>query len=83
VTGCLAALRLDRRFIVFAPLQPLIGAASLVLLAGTLAWRFRLRARRSLLGLIPGPAGAILDAAAYKGMGLSGPRLTDASPKAR
>ena len=30
---------------VFAPLQPLIGAASLVLLAGTLAWRFRLRAR--------------------------------------
>jgi hypothetical protein len=30
---------------VFAPIQPLIGAASLVLLAGTLAWRFRLRAR--------------------------------------
>jgi hypothetical protein len=30
---------------VFAPLQPLIGAASLVLLAGTLAWRFRLRTR--------------------------------------
>lgn len=30
---------------VFAPLQPLIGAASLALLAGTLAWRFRLRAR--------------------------------------
>ena len=30
---------------VFAPLQPLIGAASLVLLAGTLTWRFRLRAR--------------------------------------
>ena len=29
----------------FAPLQPLIGAVSLVLLAGTLAWRFRLRAR--------------------------------------
>ena len=28
---------------VFAPLQPVIGAASLVLLAGTLAWRFRLR----------------------------------------
>jgi hypothetical protein len=28
---------------IFAPLQPLIGAASLVLLAGTLAWRFRLR----------------------------------------
>jgi hypothetical protein len=30
---------------VFAPLQPLIGAASLVLLAGALAWRLRLRAR--------------------------------------
>jgi hypothetical protein len=30
---------------VFAPLQPVIGAASLGLLAGTLAWRFRLRAR--------------------------------------
>jgi hypothetical protein len=30
---------------VFAPLQPAIGAASLVLLAGTLVWRFRLRAR--------------------------------------
>jgi hypothetical protein len=30
---------------VFAPLQPLIGAASLVLLAGTLAWRLRVRAR--------------------------------------
>jgi hypothetical protein len=30
---------------VFAPLQPLIGAASLMLLAGTLAWRFRLRVR--------------------------------------
>ncbi|MGK2851880.1 MAG: hypothetical protein ACSLFN_13330 [Candidatus Limnocylindrales bacterium] len=30
---------------IFAPLQPVIGAASLVLLAGTLAWRFRLRTR--------------------------------------
>jgi hypothetical protein len=30
---------------VFAPLQPVIGAASLVLLAGTLAWRLRLRVR--------------------------------------
>ena len=28
---------------IWAPLQPVIGAASLVLLAGTLAWRFRLR----------------------------------------
>ncbi len=30
---------------VFAPLQPVIGAFSVALLAGTLAWRFRLRAR--------------------------------------
>jgi hypothetical protein len=30
---------------VFAPLQPVIGAASLALLAMTLAWRLRLRAR--------------------------------------
>ena len=30
---------------IFAPLQPVIGAVSLGLLAGTLAWRFRLRAR--------------------------------------
>jgi hypothetical protein len=30
---------------VYAPLQPVIGAASLALLAGTIAWRFRLRAR--------------------------------------
>jgi len=29
----------------FAPLQPAIGVLSLVLLAGTLAWRLRLRAR--------------------------------------
>ena len=29
----------------YAPIQPIIGAASLLLLAGTLAWRFRLRAR--------------------------------------
>jgi hypothetical protein len=30
---------------VYAPLQPAIGAASLLLLAGTIAWRLRLRAR--------------------------------------
>jgi hypothetical protein len=30
---------------VFAPIQPLIGGASLALLAGTLFWRLRLRAR--------------------------------------
>jgi hypothetical protein len=30
---------------IFAPLQPVIGATSLVLLVGTLAWRFRLRTR--------------------------------------
>ena len=29
---------------IFAPIQPLIGAASLALLAGTLAWRLRSRA---------------------------------------
>jgi hypothetical protein len=29
----------------FAPIQPVIGAVSLVLLAGTLVWRLRLRAR--------------------------------------
>jgi hypothetical protein len=29
----------------YAPIQPFIGAASLVLLAATLAWRLRLRAR--------------------------------------
>jgi hypothetical protein len=30
---------------VFAPLQPLIGASSVALLAGTLAWRLTMRAR--------------------------------------
>ncbi len=30
---------------VFAPIQPFIGAVSLALLAGTLVWRLRLRAR--------------------------------------
>ncbi len=30
---------------VFAPLQPLIGALSIALLAGTLAWRLRMRAQ--------------------------------------
>jgi hypothetical protein len=30
---------------VYAPLQPVIGGASLLLLMGTIAWRFRLRAR--------------------------------------
>jgi hypothetical protein len=29
----------------YAPIQPFIGAASLALLAGTLAWRLRIRAR--------------------------------------
>jgi hypothetical protein len=32
---------------IFAPIQPLIGAASLALLTGTLVWRLRLRARGS------------------------------------
>lgn len=30
---------------IWAPLQPVVGVASLVLLAGTLAWRLRIRAR--------------------------------------
>ncbi len=30
---------------IYAPIQPFIGAASLALLVGTLAWRLRLRAR--------------------------------------
>lgn len=30
---------------VWAPIQPILGAGSLLLLAGTLAWRLRLRAR--------------------------------------
>jgi hypothetical protein len=30
---------------IFGPIQPVIGAASLALLAGTLVWRLRLRAR--------------------------------------
>jgi hypothetical protein len=30
---------------IYAPLQPIIGVASLALLAGTLAWRMRLRTR--------------------------------------
>jgi hypothetical protein len=30
---------------IWAPLQPILGAASLVLLAATLAWRLRVRAR--------------------------------------
>ena len=30
---------------IWAPIQPVVGAASLALLAGTLAWRLRIRAR--------------------------------------
>ena len=30
---------------IWAPLQPVLGVASLVLLVGTLAWRLRIRAR--------------------------------------
>lgn len=30
---------------IFAPIQPLIGAASLALLSGTLVWRLRMRSR--------------------------------------
>jgi hypothetical protein len=41
----LVALGTTGALTIWAPLQPLIGAASLVLLAGTLAWRLRVRAR--------------------------------------
>lgn len=40
-----AALGVSGALTVFAPLQPLIGAGSVALLAGTLAWRLRLRSR--------------------------------------
>ena len=40
-----AVLGVSGALSVFAPLQPLIGAASILLLAATLAWRLRLRAR--------------------------------------
>ncbi len=38
---------------IFAPIQPLIGAASLALLAGTLAWRLRSRARGGACSVRP------------------------------
>lgn len=41
-----AALGVSGALNVFAPMQPLIGAASLVLIGATLAWRLRDRARR-------------------------------------
>jgi hypothetical protein len=41
----LLALGASGAMTVYAPLQPAIGGASLLLLAGTIAWRFRLRRR--------------------------------------
>ena len=41
-----AALGVSGALSIFAPLQPLIGAASVALLAATLGWRLRARARR-------------------------------------
>jgi hypothetical protein len=38
---------------IFAPIQPVLGAASLVLLAGTLAWRLRSRARGGACAVRP------------------------------
>jgi len=38
---------------IFAPIQPLIGAVSLALLAGTLAWRLRSRARGGACAITP------------------------------
>ena len=40
-----AALGVSGALNVFAPLQPVIGAASILLLGGALAWRLRLRVR--------------------------------------
>ncbi len=40
-----AALGVSGALNVFAPLQPLIGGASVALLAGTLLWRLRSRSR--------------------------------------
>lgn len=40
-----AVLGLSGALTVFAPLQPVIGAASVLLLAGTLAWRLRILSR--------------------------------------
>ena len=41
---------------VFGPVQPFIGAASLALLAGTLVWRLRLRARGGACSVPARPA---------------------------
>ncbi len=41
----LVALGTSGALTIWAPLQPIVGAASLVLLAGTVAWRLRARAR--------------------------------------
>jgi hypothetical protein len=41
----LVALGTSGALTIWAPLQPLVGAASLVLLAAALAWRLRVRAR--------------------------------------
>lgn len=41
-----AAMGVSGALSIFAPLQPLIGAASVALLGATLAWRLRARARR-------------------------------------
>jgi hypothetical protein len=44
---------------VFAPIQPLIGAVSLALLAGTLVWRMRLRARGGACAVPKRMAGSV------------------------
>jgi hypothetical protein len=41
----LVALGTSGALTIWAPLQPIVGAASLVLLAATVAWRLRVRAR--------------------------------------
>ena len=50
----LLALGTSGAMTVFAPIQPLLGAASLVLLAATLVWRLRRRAQGCALPTAPG-----------------------------
>lgn len=48
-----AALGVSGALNIFAPIQPLLGAASVALLGATLAWRLRLRARRCEMCVSP------------------------------
>lgn len=48
-----AALGVSGALNVFAPIQPVLGAASVLLLGATLVWRLRLRARRCEMCVSP------------------------------